>query len=303
MGNAASLGRWICLPCRASRYPTPADLTARRAQMAMMARQPDLAPAVTATDAEYGGVPCLVCRPSSAQALILYFHGGGYRLGSPAGWAAFGSRLAVQAASTVVLADYRLAPEHPFPAAVHDAVAAYQALASESDLAIVLGGDSAGGGLACAVVIAGAGRGVRAPAGLVLLSPWVDLTVRSATFTSRAATDRLFSQEAAQEAAAMYLQGHDAEDPLASPVFADLDGFPPALVFAGGEEVLLADAVGFASRLAMAGGAVELHVVDGMQHVWPTIFPDLPESELALAAMGRFVRRVRARGRTGSPAG
>jgi len=234
----------------------------------------------------------VVCEPPSPAGTIAYFHGGGYRLGSAAGSTAWGSRLAKATGSRVVVVDYRLAPEIPFPAAVHDAAAVYDALRAESGGAVFAGGDSAGGGLAAALAVACVSAGFAPPDALVLLSPWLDMTCSSDTFESRAATDQLFSKQSATEAASMYLQGHDPEDALVSPLFADLDGFPPSIILAGGHEVLLDDALGFGSRLARAGVSVETHIVRGMQHVWPTLFPDLPESARALQVIAGFVASV-----------
>jgi len=123
----------------------------------------------------------------------------------------------------------------------------------------------------------------------VLFSPWVDLGVTGSSFTTRAGTDQLFSRDAAHAAAAAYLQGVDARHPLASPLAADLGGLPPTLLFAALDEVLLDDAVALAAALTHAGVAVQAHYVAGVQHVWPTVFPDLPESAAALAAVARFL--------------
>jgi acetyl esterase/lipase len=127
------------------------------------------------------------------------------------------------------------------------------------------------------------------PDGLVAISPWVDLTVTNETFATRAESDQFFPRASAEEAAEAYLQGVDPADPLVSPLFADLAGFPPTLVFAGGAETLLGDGLDFVARLAGAGASVEGHFPAGMQHVWPTLFADLPESKAAVAAMARFI--------------
>jgi len=238
-----------------------------------------------------GRVQAFVCEPAVPTCTFLYLHGGGYRLGEAAGWIPFAARLATATSARVVLVDYKLAPEHPFPAAIHDVVAAYDVVRAQG-LPVVVGGDSAGGGLAAALAVACVDSGVEVPAGLVLLSPWLDLTVRAATFESRRTRDQLFSAEAATEAADSYLQGVAPDDPLASPLFADLRGFPPTLLFAGGAEVLLEDTLAFASRLGHADVTFECHVVSDMQHVWPTIFPDLVESQRAVSDIVEFVARV-----------
>jgi monoterpene epsilon-lactone hydrolase len=279
---------WRLPPERQVGQPAPESLTARRAgAAAAMADQP-VAPGVTVGDEVVGGVATVVCQPPSATSTLLYLHGGGYRLGTPRSWVAFASRLAAATASRVVIADYRLAPENPFPAALHDVVAVYDALRHQEG-PLVVAGDSAGGGLAVALVAACLLSGHAVPDGLVVMSPWVDLTLTSPTFQTRATTDQLFSHGSAVEAAQAYLQGVDPGDPLASPLFADLGGFPPTLVFAGGAESLLGDGLGLATRLVEAGVSVEAHFPAGMQHVWPTLFPELPESKAAAATIVRFV--------------
>jgi acetyl esterase/lipase len=195
---------------------------------------------------------------------------------------------AIGARATLV--DYRLAPEHPFPAAVHDAAAVYDAVRVSGDRPVVVAGDSAGGGLAAALVVAALRSGVATPAALVLLSPWLDVALTGETHTTRAARDQLFPTASSTEAAETYLQGHPARDPLASPLFADVEGFPPTALFAGTEETLLSDSVSFASRLALDGVTVTLHVAAGMQHVWPLLQPDARESDAVFATIGTFVR-------------
>lgn len=278
------------LPDERPGHDAEPDLLARRAMVAGLP-SPEPPPGVTRTHSTLAGVASLTCSPPDPTATILYLHGGGYRLGTPAMWAAFASRLADAASARVEVLDYRLAPEHPFPAALRDATAAYGTLLDDG-APVVVAGDSAGGGLAAAVAVASAGAGATPPRGLVLISPWVDLTVTADTYATHGARDQLFSREAATDAAALYLQGHPADDPLASPLFADAEAFPPTLLFAGGDEVLLGDAVAFTERLAVAGVSVEAHLVAGMQHVWPTLDLDHEEAQRALATIARFVTRV-----------
>ena len=280
--------RWRLPPLRSG---TAADeaLAARRAMVAAAGHEAMAVAGASVHRRATGGVDGVVCEPDGGAAgVIVHFHGGGYRLGSAAVSAGFGARLAAATGWSVVLPDYRLAPEHPFPAALHDAAAVYEATVGEAPDAVVVSGDSAGGGLALATAVAGRQAGVRPPDGLALLSPWVDLSVSAASFTTRAATDQLFSPDAARDAAASYLQGVDARHPLASPLFADLDGLPPTLLFAATDEVLLDDALALTTALTHAGVAVEARFVPDVQHVWPTVFPDLPESVAALAAVARF---------------
>lgn len=252
--------------------PAPADLVARRAALA--ARTPSNVPDVTVL----GGVECRVVRAEDPIATIVYLHGGGYRMGTAAAYTPLAGVLAEYARAEVIVVDYRLAPEHPYPAALHDATAVCEAL----NTPVILAGDSAGGGLATALLAAG----VEAR-GLVLLSPWLDLRCTSTTFTSRAAQDLLFPLASAREAADQYLQGHPADDPLVSPVLANLTDAPPTLIFASAAETLLGDALALTERLT----DVTLHVVPGMTHAWPVVHPDLPETQSVVTEIGAFVRR------------
>jgi acetyl esterase/lipase len=267
----------------------PQALVERRAMIAASRKDQKPAPGVEVLERSRGGVAGVECNVAGAKRTIIHFHGGGYRLGDAKTWAPWGSQLAKLTQSNVVLPDYRLAPEDPFPAAIHDAVAVYGELV-QAQSPVVVSGDSAGGGLAAALAVACKQLGLPQPAALVLISAWLDLTVEAETFTTRAKTDQLFSRDAALEGSGQYLQGASPKDPLASPLFADLAGFPPVQVFAGGAEVLLGDSLEFAKRAGEAGATVEAHFVAGMQHVWPTIFPDLPESKRAMDAIARFVR-------------
>jgi acetyl esterase/lipase len=278
---------WTLPEQRAGR-DAPPDLVERRALIGSADDQQVIADGVTAEETEVGGVPCVICSPASPARTLVYFHGGGYRLGSARGWRAFGSSLAAAANTRVVLVDYSLAPEHPFPAAVRDAIAVYDAVGAEGGT-VYAGGDSAGGGLAAALAVACLQRGVPAPTGLVLISPWLDLTQTAGTFTSNAETDLLFPKASADDAAALYLQDHDARDPLASPQFADVTGFPRTQLFAGGAETLLDDSLEFAARIARGGGAVELVVASGEQHVYPYLAPDSEAGRAAHAAIVRFL--------------
>jgi monoterpene epsilon-lactone hydrolase len=274
--------------------PASDDLLARRARMPAAWTPEMLEAGISARDAVIGGVACFICEPLEQSAFpregtILYLHGGGYRMGSPAAWANFGSRLAAATGCRVVVADYRLAPENPFPAGLSDALAVYAALIESDGAPPIVGGDSAGGGLACAVTLAARAAGLAAPRKAVLLSPLVDLTVSSPTYDSRT-TDQFFPKASAMEAAGQYLQGHNAADPLASPLMGDVSGFPETLLFASADECLLGDALAFQAKLADAGIPTETHIVPAMTHVWPVIAPALPQSQAALAAIGRFAR-------------
>jgi len=279
---------WTLPPAR-NGIPASDDLLKYRAGAADSAASQRLVDGVVVRDATIGGVSCLVCEPPEWRRTIVHLHGGGFRLGHPRGWTGFASRLGMAAGARVIVPDYRLAPEHPFPCALHDVAAVYDALSRERSGALLIGGDSAGGGLALSLAVAARGH-APAAAGVILISPWLDLTITAETYESCAGSDRMFPRELATNAANQYLQGQAADDPLASPLFADLAGLPPVLLFAGGAEVLLGDGIALARRLALAGVTVESHFVAGMQHVWPTLSPDLPESRAALDAMVRFTK-------------
>ena len=247
---------------------------------------------VTVREADIAGVAAHVVDPTQPVGTILHLHGGGYRSGSSSGWCSFGSRLAAVTSATVILPDYPLAPEAPFPAALHALRDLYERLLDD-DQPIVLSGDSAGGGLAAAFTASCRDARAPMPRGLILVSPWLDLTVTAAGYATRRHSDELFSAESARSAAELYLQGrHEATHPLASPLFADPRGFPPVLLFAGGAEVLLDDALAYTAHLTRAEVSVESHIVAGMQHEWPVQRPDLVESDHALADIARFVARV-----------
>ena len=280
---------WSLPPLRESSRVASDELKAVREMAAAPRGEPPAGVTISATTV--GGVGAVVCAPASPSVDRSLLprrrlpHGRGPRAGPRSR-----ARSPTGAAPRVVGLDYRLAPEHPFPAAVHDAVAAYDALLDDAATGpIVVGGDSAGGGLAFALVLACRDAGVELPAGVFGLSPWADMTITAGTFASRADTDQFFPETSAHEAVDVYLQGADPRAPLASPALADLTGLPPALLLAGGAETLLDDTLLLATGLGRGGASVEVHVAAGMQHVWPMLFPDLPESIAALDAIGRFV--------------
>jgi acetyl esterase/lipase len=274
--------------------PPPSTLQEWRAHLDALLGAAPLAAGVEEQAVDAGGVPAIWLERAGAarDPVLAYFHGGGYRIGSARAWRAYGSQLALACRARVLLVDYRLAPEHPFPAAVDDAVSAVRWLLASGERPgrIVLAGDSAGGGLAAAALVALRDRGVPLPAGAACLSPWTDLTNRAETFHSRAATDKLFSLKQAQEAAALYLAGHPADDPLASPVFADLRGLPPLLIHVGEVEVLLDDSRTLADRARAAGVDVRLSVYPEMPHVWHISYPAFPEAVQAVEEVAAFVR-------------
>jgi acetyl esterase/lipase len=226
------------------------------------------------------------------DAAVLYLHGGGYVIGSPRSHRHLAAAIARAAGTRALLLDYRLAPEHPFPAALDDAVAAYQWLlaAGIAPARIVVAGDSAGGGLTVATLLALRERGLPRPAGGVCISPWVDLTFGGASYATRAAADPIVTREGIEEMAKVYVGAGDRKAPLISPLFADLRDLPPLLVHVGNDEVLLDDARGLAENARAAGVDVTLEEWPAMIHVWHWFLPMLDEAERAVGDIGAFVR-------------
>lgn len=291
------------LPPRRTGHAAPETLLASRASGAATS-VPPLAAGITARERTIEGVRVIELAPDGpASGTIVHFHGGGYRQGNPDRMQAVLSQIAARTGCRVLAPAYALAPEAPFPAAIHDARAVLAAVvAQHPGEPLIISGDSAGGGLAVAACLA-FGEALPALRGAVLVSPWLDLTGTAPTFASRAQTDYLFSRESALSAAEFYLQGTPADHPLASPLHAQsLEGMPPALIVAGSAEVLLQDSVDFAARLAAQHIGVELTVVPHMQHISPMLFPDLPSTEHGLDLIVRFIAaRIAGRGPIADP--
>jgi monoterpene epsilon-lactone hydrolase len=243
---------------------------------------------------DVGAVPSEWVRPAAAVApdsCILYLHGGGYVIGSCNTHRALASHLAGRTGLPVLVVGYRLGPEHPFPAAVDDALVAYEWLLAEGyePGRIVVAGDSAGGGLALATLLALRDRGRPLPALGVPISPWTDLTLSGESMTSMADRDPMVTRPGLQRMADWYVGGADPKEPLVSPLFADPAGLPPLLVHVGEVEVLRDDAIRFAERASAAGVDVTLEVWPEMIHVWHVFGPDVPESEAAVARVAEFI--------------
>jgi monoterpene epsilon-lactone hydrolase len=228
-------------------------------------------------------------RPDAA---VLYLHGGGYVIGSPRSHRHLAAAIAHAAGAPALLLDYRLAPEHPFPAALDDALAAYEWLLGRGLAAgrLVVAGDSAGGGLTIATLLAARDRGLPRPAAGVCISPWVDLTCSGATYVTKAAVDPIVTRESVDMMADAYAGRSDRKAPLVSPLHADLRDLPPLLVQVGSDEVLLDDALGLAERARAAGVDVTLEEWPTMIHVWHWFLPMLAEAERAVGVIGSFVR-------------
>jgi len=227
-----------------------------------------------------------------ADAVVLYLHGGGYVIGSPRSHRHLAAAIARAAGTRALLLDYRLAPEHPFPAALDDAVAAYEWLLAHgvAPRRIVVAGDSAGGGLTVATLVALRDRGRPLPAAGVCISPWTDLTCSAASYQTKKAVDPIVTLDSITLMAKAYVGAGDPKAALVSPLFADLRGLPPLLVHVGSDEMLLDDARGLAERARQAGVDVAVEEWPAMIHVWHWFQPMLAEAEKATAAIGTFVR-------------
>ncbi len=262
------------------------EATERKAQPA--------APDVTCTPVEAPGVRAEWSDAPGASAahVLLFFHGGGYYRGSIAAMRELCSRLARMGGVRGLSATYRLAPEHPFPAAVDDALAAYRWLLAQGISAdnIIVSGASAGGGLALSLLLAAREQGLPLPAGAVVLSPWVDLTQSGETFATNAARDPVISKAYLDRFAGLYLGTADPMQPLASPVFGELAGLPPVLIQVGGAETMLDESRRFAAKARLAGVDVQLDEWPEMVHVWQACGPRVPEAQEAVAQAGAWMR-------------
>lgn len=237
---------------------------------------------------EIAGVNSLTISGGEA-ATVLYLHGGGFRMGSPEAYTAYAARMAAGAGVQLVLPRYRLAPEHPFPAGLRDVAAVYAELSARRSGPVIVAGDSAGAALATAVASISVSR--NAPvSGLMLLSPWLDLRSTSEFFTT--STDPLFSLETARSAREDYLQGVEADNPLASPLLADHSGFPPTLIQVGAAESLVGDALAMARSLAESDVSCTLEILAGQGHTWPLVAPESAASAAAVESNVRFLRAV-----------
>jgi acetyl esterase/lipase len=270
--------------------PDPTLLAAmREAERANMTPAPS---DVDVTDETIGGVPCLVVMPRDQQPVgtIVYVHGGGYIWMSARSHVLVAAALVRESGCRCVSVDYRLAPEHPYPAPVEDLTAVYRALVAGGEPAgrIALAGDSAGGGLVLAGLVALRDAGDPLPAAAVSISPWTDLAVTGPS--AETADDPIVSGAGLRMMATVYLDGADPQSPTASPLYADLRGLPPLLVQVGTRESLLDDARRVAARAEDAGVDVTLHEFDGVVHMWVVLGPEIPESLEAFAEAGAFVR-------------
>jgi epsilon-lactone hydrolase len=262
-----------------------ADLQQRRLAYEKMLANFSVPEEVSVTPVTANGVSSLlVAQDPDAPPTVLHLHGGGYLLGSAFGYRPLAGALGLAAGAGVVVPDYRLAPEHPFPAAIEDAVAAFRWMLDRGvgPEEVTISGDSSGGGLVVSALLTLEQRGLPQPGGAVLMCPWVDLA------------QRLSRDDVMRKYAAAYLGGHPADDPVASPLGADVAGLPPLLIQAATGDDRLADAETLADHARRHGvdARLELYSVDA--HVFQLFWSFLPEAAEALQAAGRFIREVRA---------
>jgi acetyl esterase/lipase len=278
---------------RQSAFPAGIDLNEQRRLLRELISAQPLPADVTVTAAALGGVPTaeITIDGIEPRHVVLYFHGGVYVLGDAFQAAGLASQIGRRTRAKVISVDYRLAPEHPYPAAVDDALAAYEALlqngTAPSDIAFA--GESAGGGLAVATLVNARDHGLPLPAAAFAMSPYADLTLAGTTMQTKGEVDVLMSRENLQARVTDYTSGQDAALGLISPVFADLSGLPPLIIQAGSHEVLLDDAVRLARQAAIADVQVTLDITPRVPHVFQAYAPILDEGAAALDRAGQFL--------------
>jgi len=278
---------------RQSAFPVGSGVDEQRRLLRELLSEQSLPADVTVTAAALGGVPTAEITVDGIEPrhVVLYFHGGVYVMGDAFLAADLASQVGRRTDAKVISVDYRLAPEHPYPAAVDDALAAYEALLDNGNAPsdIVLAGESAGGALAVATLVNARDHELPLPAAAFVMSPYADLTLTGTTMETKSEVDPLMSREALQPRVADYTAGQDAALGLISPIFADLSGLPPLIIQAGSHEVLLDDAVRLARQAATADVEVTLDVTPRVPHVFQAYHPILDEAVAALDRAGQFL--------------
>jgi monoterpene epsilon-lactone hydrolase len=283
---------------KASAGQAPPTLEELRAAFAPAGRLYPVPDDVRVTEVDAGGVPAhwLTAPGADTGRVLLFLHGGGFELGSLRSDGELAARLGRASGMRVLFPEYRLAPEHPFPAAIDDVLAVWRWLRTDQGLSarsIAVAGDSAGGGLAVALLVATRDAGEALPAAATLMSPTVDLTSSGASMTERVDQDPFSTPALLRQLASDYLAGADPKTPLASPLFASLSGLPPLLVLVGTADLLLSDSERLAAAATEAGVDVTLEIGEGLPHVYP-IMLGTPEAAEATEQTGKFLRaRVR----------
>ena len=276
---------------RQSAFPVRSDVNEQRRLLRELVSAQSLPADVTVTAAALGGVPTAEITVDGIEPrhVVLYFHGGVYVMGDAFLAADLASQVGRRTRARVISVDYRLAPEHPYPAAVDDALAAYEALlqngTAPSDIAFA--GESAGGGLAVATLVNARDHGLPLPAAAFVMSPYADLTLAGTSMETKREVDPLMSRELLQARVTDYTAGQDASLGLISPIFADLSGLPPLIIQAGTHEVLLDDAVRLAQQAAAADVEVTLDITPGVPHVFQNFYPILDDAAAALDRAGQ----------------
>ncbi|UYW27582.1 alpha/beta hydrolase [Methylorubrum extorquens] len=278
---------------RLAAHPRPADLAERRARVDALAADYALPPDVRVEPIDAHGVPAEWTSTLAAdgERVILFLHGGGYVSGSLKSHRHMVAQAGREARARTLALGYRLAPEHPFPAALDDALTGYRFLLASgiAPARIALAGESAGGGLALATALSLREAGLPLPGCLWLSSPWVDLALTGASMESKAAVDPLLGRTYLSELASLYLNGADALGPLVSPINADLAGLPPMLIQVGSAETLLDDSVRLAAVAGAADIAVHLEIWPHMIHAWHLFYQDVADGRRSLASAGTFI--------------
>ena len=279
---------------KASASQTPPALEELRADFVPGDRLHPVPDDVLVTEVTAGGVPAhwLAAPGTDTGRVLLFLHGGGYELGSLRSDGELAARLGRASGMRVLFPEYRLAPEHPFPAAIDDVLAAWRWLRADQGLSassIAVAGDSAGGGLAVALLVASRDAGEALPGAAVLMSPTVDLTSSGASMTERAEQDPISTPAMLRQFASDYLAGADPKTPLASPLFAALSGLPPLLIQVGTADLLLSDSERLATAAAAAGADVTLQIGEGLPHVYQLLL-GTPEAADATEQIGKFLR-------------
>jgi epsilon-lactone hydrolase len=278
---------------RRSAFPADSDVNEQRRLLRELLSAYPLPADITVHESDLGGVATAEIAVAGVEPrnVVLYFHGGVYVMGDAALAADLASQVGRRTQARAISVDYRLAPEHPYPAATDDALAAYQALLDSGIVSseIVFAGESAGGGLAIATLLNARDRGLPLPAAALVMSPYVDLTLAGSTLETRRDQDPLLSREALQARVPDYTAGHDPASSLISPAFADLTGLPPLLIQAGTHEVLLDDALRLAQQAATYDVEVILDITPGVPHVFQAYYPLLDEATAALDRAGQFL--------------
>jgi monoterpene epsilon-lactone hydrolase len=278
---------------RQSAFPDDSSVEEQRRLLREAIEAQPLPADVTVTAAALGGVRTAEITVDGVEPrhVVLYFHGGVYVMSDAFLAAGLASQVARRTDAKVISVDYRLAPEHPYPAAVDDAFAAYAALLDTGIAAsdVVFAGESAGGGLVVATLVNARDHGLVLPAAAFVMSPYVDLTLAGTSIETKREVDPLLRRELLEPRVVDYTAGQDAALPLISPVFADLSGLPPLIIQAGSHEVLLDDAVRLAGHAATADVAVTLDITPGVPHVFQAYSPMLDEATVALDRAGQLL--------------